>query len=61
MQELQELLLSMGELRGRMKIRRAGSIRGLLRRNPTAVSHTHRESFADLKKSLSEKVEEIKK
>ena len=58
--ELQELLLRIGELRGRLAVPNVRSIHGLLRRNPAAVSRLHRETFAQLKQSLAEKIGEIK-
>ncbi|MDY3730837.1 MAG: hypothetical protein SO005_10560 [Candidatus Choladocola sp.] len=63
-QEMQELLLKIGELRGRLKIpsiRSGKSVRGLLRRNPSAISPWHKETFAELKTNLIEKFEEIRK
>ena len=56
MQEMQELLLKMGELKGRLSITYGKSIRGLLRRNPAAVSRWHKDSFAELKQNLLEKI-----
>jgi hypothetical protein len=60
-EELKALLIRMGELRGRMHVPYGKSIRGLLRRNPTAVSRFHRESFAELKQTLTNRIEENKK
>lgn len=53
--ELHELVEKMGELKGQMKVPSAGSIRDLLRRNPSAVSHQHTETFAQFKDSLTER------
>ena len=63
-QEMQELLIKIGELRGRLKIpsiRSGKSVRGLLSRNPSAISPWHKETFAELKTNLIEKFEEIRK
>lgn len=59
--ELQELLLKMGELRGRKISVKRDSIRGLLRRNPAAVSFKYRETFTELKQNVMEKIEEIRR
>ena len=59
--ELKELLLRMGELKGGLSIPYAKSIRGLLKRNPAAVSHHHTESFAQLKRTLAEKLEGMRR
>jgi uncharacterized membrane protein len=59
--ELQELLIKTGEQRARLSITRSPSIRGLLKRNPKAVSHRHREAFADTRRILLERIEEIRK
>lgn len=59
MLEMRELLLRMGELKGRLSITYGKSIRGLLRRNPAAVSRWHKDSFAELKQSLMEKITRI--
>ncbi|MDO4323679.1 MAG: hypothetical protein Q4C61_14240 [Lachnospiraceae bacterium] len=55
-QEMQELLLKMGELKGKLSIPYGKSIRGLLKRNPAAVSRTHKDSFAELKQNLMERI-----
>lgn len=36
------------------------SIRGLLKRNPKAVSYRHTEAFADLKQSIAQKLDAMK-
>ncbi len=59
-QELQELYMTAGGMKQRLQIKYAKSIRGLLRRNPTAVSFKHRETFADLKRSMAEKLDGIR-
>lgn len=61
LQEMQELLLKTGELKGRLRIAYGNSVKGLLKRNPTAISRWHRESFAELKNTLMDKIEEIRK
>jgi hypothetical protein len=60
-QELQELLLKIGELKGRLTITNGKSIRGLLKRNPQAVSRWHRESFSEMKNNLMDKFGEFRK
>ena len=59
-QELRELYISAGEKKARLQDAYSDSIRGLLRRNPTAVSTQHRESFARLKHAMSRKLEEFR-
>ena len=59
-QELQELYMTAGGMKQKLQIKYAKSIRGLLKRNPTAVSFKHRETFADLKKSMAEKLDGIR-
>lgn len=60
-QELQELLIKTGELKGHLRITSTASIKGLLKRNPRAISRWHRESFVELKQTMMEKIEEIRK
>lgn len=59
-QELQELYMTAGAMRQKLQIPSAKSIRGLIRRNPTAVSWKHKETFADLKKTLTERLDGIR-
>ena len=59
-QELQELYMTAGGMKQKLQIKYAKSIRGLLRRNPTAVSFKHKETFADLKRSMAEKLDGIR-
>ena len=49
-----------GGMKQKLQIKYAKSIRGLLRRNPTAVSFKHKETFADLKRSMAEKLDGIR-
>lgn len=60
-EELQDIYMRTGENKEKLRLAYTKSVRGLLRRNPTAVSKVHRESFAELKKNLSEKIEEIRR
>lgn len=60
-QEMQELLLKIGELKGKITSVKRDSIRGLLKRNPAAVSFKYRETFAELKQNVMEKIEEVRK
>ncbi|MDY3248882.1 MAG: hypothetical protein SOX32_00880 [Candidatus Choladocola sp.] len=59
-QELQELLIKTGEQKEKMHIAYGGAIRGLLKRNPRAVSRKHKEAFAETKRALMEKIEEMR-
>lgn len=59
-QELQELYMTAGAMRQKLQIPSAKSIRGLIRRNPTAVSWKHKETFADLKKTMTERLDGIR-
>lgn len=59
--EMQELLIRIGEQREKLRIPSADSVRGLLKRNPRAVSHKHREAFAELRQNILEKIDEIRK
>ncbi len=59
-QELRELYMSAGAMKGRMQETYSKSIRGLLRRNPNAVSQLHKESFAEIKKALFQKIGELR-
>ena len=52
--------MTAGGMKQKLQIKYAKSIRGLLKRNPTAVSFKHRETFADLKKSMAEKLDGIR-
>ena len=54
--EMQELAAKMGELKGRLANTYGRSVRGLLKRNPGAVSRWHKETFTELKQSLMEKI-----
>lgn len=54
--EMQELMGKMGELKNRLANTYGKSVRGLLKRNPGAVSRWHKESFSELKQSLMEKI-----
>lgn len=59
-QELRDLYISIGARRERLHAAHTKSVRSLIRRNPSAVSKLHRESFAELKKTLSERIDEIR-
>lgn len=52
--------MTAGGMKQKLQIKYAKSIRGLLRRNPTAVSFKHKETFADLKRSMAEKLDGIR-
>lgn len=54
--EMQELAAKMGELKGRLANTYGRSVRGLLKRNPGAVSRWHKETFTELKQGLMEKI-----
>lgn len=60
-EELQETYIRFGEYKEKLRTSYTKSTRGLLRRNPDAVSHFHKESFAELKQNLAEKLEEIRR
>jgi uncharacterized membrane protein len=60
-EELQDIYVRTGEYKEKLRRANTKSTRGLLRRNPTAVSKIHSESFAELKKNLTEKLEEIRR
>lgn len=60
-EELQEIYLKTGEYKEKLHLAYTKSTRGLLKRNPHAVSRIHRESFSELKKDLMEKLEEIRR
>ena len=53
-QELRELYMKIGEQKERMYRVYTKSVRGLLRRNPTAYSSRYRETFGELKKNVLE-------
>lgn len=57
-QEKQELLLKIGEMRGRIAAP-GKAVRGLLARNPRAISFWHKESFTEIKRNLKEKIGDI--
>ena len=58
-QELGELYMTVGR-KQKLQIRSPKSIRGLLRRNPTAVSFEYKETFSDLKRSMAEKLDGLR-
>lgn len=60
-EELQEIYMRTGAYKEKLRLAYTKSTRGLLRRNPNAVSKVHRESFTELKKNLLEKIEEIRR
>lgn len=51
-QELRELYTNIGTMKGKLHIKYPNAIRGLLKRNPHAVSRKHKEMFAEVKKLL---------
>ncbi len=57
--ELKELLIRTGEQKERLRIAYARSIKGLIERNPHAVSLRYREAFAELKLNLLEKKQDM--
>ena len=59
-QELGELYMTVGAMKQKLQIRSPKSIRGLLRRNPTAVSFEYKETFSDLKRSMAEKLDGLR-
>ncbi|MCD7765985.1 MAG: hypothetical protein LUH53_05630 [Lachnospiraceae bacterium] len=66
-QELTDKLSSLQEKAGRLSAKsellqklNGKSIRGLLKRNPKAVSYSHRDAFASLKKRMIRKTDETK-
>ncbi len=68
LQELTDKLSALQEKSGRLSAEsellqklNGKSIRGLLKRNPKAVSYNHRAVFADLKKRVSRNQDEVKK
>ncbi|MCC8106732.1 MAG: hypothetical protein LIO99_12160 [Clostridiales bacterium] len=68
LQELTDKLSALQEKSGRLSAEsellqklNGRSIRGLLKRNPKAVSYNHRAVFADLKKRVSRNQDEMKK
>ncbi len=68
LQELTDKLSALQEKSGRLSAEsellqklNGKSIRGLLKRNPKAVSYNHRAVFADLKKCVSRNQDEVKK
>lgn len=60
-EELKEIYVRTGEYREKLRLGYTKSTRGLLRRNPHAVSRIYKESFAELKKNVVEKLEEIRR
>lgn len=60
-EELQDIYMRTGAYKEKLGAAYTKSVRGLLRRNPSAVSRAHRESFAELKKNLLEKIGEIRR
>lgn len=58
-QELRELYMKIGEQKERMYRVYTKSVRGLLRRNPTAYSSRYRETFSELKKNVLENWKKI--
>lgn len=60
-EELQETYIRFGEYKEKLRTSYTKSTRGLLRRNPDAVSRFYKESFAELKQNLIEKLEEIRR
>lgn len=57
--ELKELLVRTGEQKERLRIAYARSIKGLIERNPHAVSRNYREAFAELKLTVLEKKQDV--
>lgn len=56
-QELNEVYMSVGARKEKLQIVSSKSIRGLLKRNPSAVSRLHKESLAELKQNLLNRFE----
>ncbi len=56
-QELNEIYMSVGAKKEKLRIVSSKSIRGLLKRNPSAVSRWHKESLTELKQNLLNKFE----
>lgn len=57
--EIQEILIRTGQQKERLRVASAKSIRGLLKRNPNAVSKGHSETFAELKQTVMEKTQTV--
>lgn len=60
-QELRELYMKIGERKGQLQQIYSKSVRGLLKRNPTAYSVRYRESFNELKKNILENWKKYRK
>ena len=60
-EELKDIYMRTGEYKEKLRLGYTKSTRGLLRRNPHAISRVHKESFVELKKNLMEKLEEIRR
>lgn len=58
--EIQEILIRTGQQKERLRVASVKSIRGLLARNPHAVSRWHGDSFAELKQTVMEKTQNVK-
>lgn len=60
-EQLKDVYMRTGEYKEKLRLGYTKSARGLLRRNPHAISRVHKESFVELKKNLMEKLEEIRR
>lgn len=58
--ELQDIMMRTGQQKERLRIASVDSIKGLLKRNPMAMSRWHKESFAELKQAVMEKRQTVK-